>query len=84
MTILILGVIFSSIGIKPIEIIKFAQIANGLLLPIITAILLWIMNKKSVLGSFTNSKIQNIFGFFIFFITVFLGIKTILKAVNLF
>ena len=66
MTILILGVIFSSIGIKPIEIIKFAQIANGLLLPIITAILLWIMNKKSVLGSFTNSKIQNIFGFFIF------------------
>ena len=84
MTILILGVIFSSIGIKPIEIIKFAQIANGLLLPIITAILLWIMNKKSVLGSFTNSKIQNIFGFFIFFITVFFGIKTILKAVNLF
>ncbi|WP_445747539.1 Nramp family divalent metal transporter [Polaribacter sp.] len=84
MTILILGVIFSSVGIKPIEIIKFAQIANGLLLPIITAILLWMMNQKSVLGSFTNSKIQNNVGFFIFLITLFLGIKMILKVFNFF
>lgn len=84
MTILILGVIFSSVGIKPIEIIKFAQVANGLLLPIITAILVWIMNKKSVLGDFTNSKMQNAIGFFIFLITLFLGIKMILKVFNLF
>jgi manganese transport protein len=84
MTILFLGVIFASVGIKPLEIIKFAQIANGFLLPIITAILLWIMNKKSVLGNFTNTKIQNIFGFFIFLITIFLGLKMILKVFNLF
>lgn len=84
MTILLLGVIFASVGIKPLEIIKFAQIANGFLLPIITAILLWIMNKKSVLGNFTNTKIQNIFGFFIFLITIFLGLKMILKVFNLF
>ncbi|PQJ75076.1 Nramp family divalent metal transporter [Polaribacter gangjinensis] len=84
MTILILGVIFSSVGIKPIEIIKFPQIVNGLLLPIITVILLWMMNQKSVLGDFTNSKMQNSIGFFIFLITLFLGIKMILKVFNLF
>ena len=84
MTILFLGVIVASVGIKPLEIIKFAQIANGFLLPIITGILLWIMNKKSVLGNFTNTKIQNIFGFFIFLITIFLGLKMILKVFNLF
>ncbi|MGK0296350.1 MAG: manganese transport protein, partial [Ulvibacter sp.] len=44
--ILVLGVIFSSIGFKPIEIIKFAQVANGLLLPIIAGFLLWIANKQ--------------------------------------
>lgn len=82
MTILILGVIFSSVGIKPIEIIKFAQIANGLLLPIITAILLWIMNKKQVLGSFVNSKVQNILGILILIITIFLGLKAILNVFN--
>jgi manganese transport protein len=80
--ILFLGVLFSSIGIKPIEIIKFAQVANGILLPIIAGILLWIVNKKSVLGNFVNSKIQNILGFFILVIAIFLGVKGILKVLN--
>ena len=80
--ILLLGVVFSSIGIKPIEIIKFAQVANGMLLPVIAGILLWIMNKKSVLGSYINSKTQNILGFIILAITIFLGVKGILKVFN--
>jgi Mn2+/Fe2+ NRAMP family transporter len=80
--ILFLGVLFSSIGIKPIEIIKFAQVANGMLLPVIAGILLWIMNKKSVLGSYTNSKTQNILGLIILAITIFLGAKGILKVFN--
>jgi Mn2+/Fe2+ NRAMP family transporter len=75
--------LFSSVGIKPIEIIKFAQIANGMLLPIIAGILLWIMNKKSVLGSYTNSKTQNILGLIILAITIFLGAKGILKVFNI-
>jgi NRAMP (natural resistance-associated macrophage protein)-like metal ion transporter len=81
-SILFLGVLFSSIGIKPIEIIKFAQVANGILLPIIAGILLWIVNKKSVLGSFVNSKIQNILGVLILVIAIFLGVKGILKVLN--
>ena len=83
MVILFLGVLFSSIGIKPIEIIKFAQVANGMLLPLIAGILLWIMNKKNVLGSFVNTKKQNVLGFIILAITVFLGAKGILKVFNL-
>jgi Mn2+/Fe2+ NRAMP family transporter len=81
-TILLLGVLFSSIGIKPIEIIKFAQVANGMLLPVIAGILIWIMNKKSVLGKFINNKTQNVLGFVILAITIFLGAKGILKVFN--
>lgn len=80
MLILLLGIVFSSIGIKPIEIIKFAQVANGLLLPIIVAILLWIVNKKTVLKDFVNTKTQNILGAIVFIISVFLGLKGILKV----
>jgi NRAMP (natural resistance-associated macrophage protein)-like metal ion transporter len=80
--ILFLGVLFSSIGIKPIEIIKFAQVANGILLPIIAGILLWIVNKKSVLGNFVNTKTQNILGVFILLIAIFLGVKGILKVLD--
>jgi NRAMP (natural resistance-associated macrophage protein)-like metal ion transporter len=81
--VLVLGVFFSSLGIKPIEIIKFAQVANGMLLPVIAGILLWIMNKKSVLGNYVNSKTQNIFGIIIVIATIFLGLKGILKVFNL-
>jgi len=82
MIVLVIGVVFSSIGIKPIEIIKFAQVANGMLLPVVAGILLWIMNKKSVLGSYANSKTQNILGLIIVIATVFLGMKGILKVFN--
>ena len=81
--VLVLGIFFSSFGIKPIEIIKFAQVANGMLLPIIAGILLWIMNKKSVLGPYINTKTQNIIGLIIVVGTIMLGLKGILKVFNL-
>ena len=83
MIILVLGVVFSSLGFKPIEIIQFAQVANGILLPLIAGVLLWVVNRKSVLGGFVNSKIQNILGFLIFIATIFLGLKGVLKVFEL-
>ena len=82
MLILGLGVLFSSIGIKPIEIIKFAQVVNGMLLPIIAGILVWMMNKKQLLGVFVNTRFQNFLGIFIVAMSVFLGLKSILKVVS--
>ena len=84
MIILAIGVVFSSVGIKPIEIIKFAQVANGMLLPVVAGILLWIMNKKSVLGNYSNTKWQNFIGLFILTMSIFLGLKSILKVFNVF
>ena len=81
--ILLLGVIFSSLGFKPIEIIKFAQVANGILLPVIAGVLLWVVNKKAVLGNYTNSRLQNILGFLIVVATIFLGLRGLDKVFNL-
>ena len=80
MSILLIGVLSSSSGLKSIEIIKFAQIANGILLPVIAGLLIWIVNKESVLGKFKNSKWQNLIGITILIITVFLGLKSIVKV----
>lgn len=73
--ILITGVILSMININPIEIIKFAQFSNSLLLPIIAIILLWLINDKNIINPKYNYKYQNIFGFFIVIISLILGIK---------
>lgn len=83
MCILVLGILFSSLGIKPIDIIKFAQIANGVLLPIIAGVLLWIMNKQTILGSHKNTTKQNILAVLILGISIFLSIATINKVFNL-
>ncbi|MGB5435673.1 MAG: divalent metal cation transporter, partial [Maribacter sp.] len=84
MIILAIGVVFLSFGIKPIEIIKFAQVANGILLPLIAVFLLWIVNKPSVMGQYKNSKMQNILGFVIILLAILLGAKSIIKVMGIF
>ena len=77
--ILITGVFVSMIKINPIEIIKFAQFSNSLLLPIIAIILLWLINNKNIISSKFNYKYQNIFGVFIVIISLVLGIKGLIS-----
>ena len=77
--ILITGVFVSMIKINPIEIIKFAQFSNSLLLPIIAIILLWLINNKNIISSKFNYKYQNIFGFLIVIISLVLGIKGLIS-----
>jgi Mn2+/Fe2+ NRAMP family transporter len=80
MFILCLGVVSSSSGVKSIEIIKFAQVANGILLPVIAGFLIWMVNKRSVLGRYKNNLKQNVLGIIILAIALFLGVKSILKV----
>lgn len=82
MVILLLGIFFSSLQLKPVEIIQFAQVANGLLLPIIAIFLFWIVNRSSVMGRYKNTLIQNIFGILIISIAIFLGAKSIYSVVQ--
>ena len=78
--ILVLGVTFSSLGISPIEIIRFAQVANGIALPVIVGILLWIMNQQVVLGAYKNSLLHNVVGGLIFVVTIALGSRAIYQV----
>ncbi len=76
-SIITLGVFFSSLQLKPVEVIKFAQIANGILLPVIAIFLIWIVNRTVVMGEFRNSLKHNLVGAIIIGITIFLGAKSI-------
>ena len=77
--VLLFGVIVSMIDINPIEIIKFAQFSNSLLLPIITIILLWIVNNNRITGSQYSYNYQNIFGAIIIIISIVLGARGIIS-----
>ena len=80
MAIIVIGISFLLFGIKPIEVIKFAQVANGILLPLIAIFLVWVVNRETVLGNYKNTLFQNILGILIIVITLILGLKSILKV----
>lgn len=75
--ILLIGIVITIIGTKPILIIKFAQITNAILLPFIAGFLLWISNSKKILEKYTNDLILNLLAGLILLITVALGIKSL-------
>lgn len=83
MLILGLGIFFLSFDITPIDIIKFAQIANGILLPVIAVFLLWVVNRKSVMGIYRNTKFQNVLGILIIVLAILLGAKSIFKVIGI-
>ena len=59
--ILLFGAAVASLGLDPVAVIIFAQAANGLLLPIVTTYLVWLVNQKTVMGKYTNSLLVNLF-----------------------
>ncbi len=81
--VLFIGVVCSSLNISSIEIIKFAQVANGILLPTVTFFLILIANSKKFLGNYANSWKNNLISLFVFLITLILGIKSVIKVMEL-
>lgn len=80
MSILAIGVIFASLGIKPILVIRFAQIANGILLPVIAVFLIVLANRESIMGEYRNRTWQNVAGIVVILVTCLLSFK-VLNAV---
>ncbi|OMP29719.1 Nramp family divalent metal transporter [Mangrovimonas sp. DI 80] len=80
--VLLVGVLVSMGGFNLIEIIRFGQFSNGLLLPLIAGFLLWAMNRASLLGTYKNSMFQNSLGMIILVVTILLGLKSILKVLQ--
>jgi Mn2+/Fe2+ NRAMP family transporter len=71
------GVVISATSIKLISIIKFAQVINGVVLPLIAGLLLWMVNKRSLLGNLKNNRLQNALGGLVVLIALFLSIRTL-------
>lgn len=78
--VLIIGVIFSSIGFSPIEIIKFAQVTNGILLPLVVVFLLFLANNTRLLKNNTNNLFQNVLGLIVIGFCLLLCYRSVAKV----
>ena len=80
--VLFLGVIFSSLDFSSIDIIKFAQVANGILLPVIAVFLLIVANNARLLNNQVNGYFLNLITIIIILFTMFIGIKSVLSVIG--
>lgn len=77
LTILGTGTVFSGLGYNPIQVIVFAQVANGILLPILAVFLIYAMNNETLLGEHTNTTLQNVLGGIVTLVVIAIGLRTI-------
>lgn len=77
MAILGVGIVFSALGFQPVQVIVFAQVANGILLPILAVFLIYAMNNDGLLGEYTNSPLQNALGAIVTLVVIGIGLQTL-------
>ncbi|MBB5280220.1 Nramp family divalent metal transporter [Pacificimonas flava] len=77
------GTLVALTGVRPVEIIITAQVANGLLLPIMAAFLLFAMNRHGLLGSAANDWWANALGLLVLIVSTGLGARAVLAATGI-
>ncbi len=82
LAILVIGTLVALVGYKPISIILIAQVANGILLPVVAIFLLVAMNRRTLLGDKVNGPVANLLGGGVILITLGLGLRLVLRALG--
>lgn len=80
--ILVVGTSFSMAGYKPIQVIQVAQVANGILLPIIVLFLIYLSNKKSLLDQYVNKSWQNMLAALVVIISLIVSFRSLNSVFN--
>jgi len=82
MVVLLTGFIFGISDVKPIPVIILAQAINGFLLPFVAVFLLLIVNDNQIIPQRSiNKSWLNILTLLIVFVSVFLGLNNLSKAI---
>ncbi len=78
--VLVFGTTLAALGTSPVQIIVFAQAANGILLPLIAIFLLIVMNRSDLLGDFKNGIVGNALGAIVVLVASGLGVWTLITV----
>lgn len=82
LSVIAIGAGLSLAGIRPVEVIVTAQFANGLLLPILAAFLLYAMNQTGILGQYANGWKANVAGAIVMLVATGLGLRLVLLTLS--
>ncbi len=74
-----IGLLVSLFDLNPLSVIIFAQVANGIILPVASIFLLVVLNNRTKMGILANTWKQNVLGILIILTVSSLGIWNIVR-----
>jgi Mn2+/Fe2+ NRAMP family transporter len=74
------GAVTALTSVRPVPLIFFAQIVNGLVLPIVAVVLLIAMNDRERLGAYVNGWRGNVAGGAVALLCLVLGLRAVVLA----
>ena len=70
---LLIGDLINISSISTVDALYYSQVLDGTLLPVLIVIVLLLANNKKIMGKYTNTKFNNAFSIFTFFVTLSLS-----------
>ncbi len=77
---LAVGALVALLGVRPVPLIFFAQVVNGLVLPMVAFVLVLAMNDRKRLGANVNGWKGNLAGAIVVLLSTVLGIRAVVLA----
>ncbi|MGE4276093.1 MAG: Nramp family divalent metal transporter [Lawsonibacter sp.] len=71
-----LGCVVAILGGTPTNIITIAQAINGVALPLSVCMVIYVVNKSSILNKYVNKTAMNVLGALVLIITLFMAYRT--------
>lgn len=78
--VLITGIVIAALGTNPLGLIMTAQAVNGIVLPVVVGVTLYLTSRAKIMGKYKNSMIINILGLAIFAISLVLGLSSFISV----
>ena len=76
---LITGIVVAGMGFNPIALIMAAQMVNGIVLPVVVGVTIYLTCRHGIMGQFVNSKLETVLGVGIFGISLVLGLSSVVS-----
>lgn len=78
--VLITGIVIAALGTNPLALIMTAQAVNGIVLPVVVGVTVYLTSRKSVMGEYKNNTLQIVLGVAIFAISLILGLSSFIDV----
>lgn len=78
--VLITGIIIAALGTNPLGLIMTAQAVNGIVLPVVVGVTLYLTSRSRIMGKYKNGPVTSILGLAIFAISLILGLSSFISV----